>query len=151
MNQNIGFLLTHIDNGVFYDNLLQQIKLLIDNNPYKHICVFNSYTEKYDSYNVPLLHLNQAKFFDGDMFIFDVVSLCIVKNFPLLTNKYYFCQDIPWYKSYNNYQEWAHILEQENLKIIAQNQEIYDLFSICWQKPIGIMEDLKYEKISSIL
>jgi hypothetical protein len=151
MNQDIGFLLTHIDNTAWYDNILKQIRLLIDNNPYKHICVFNSYSEKLDTYNVPLLHISQAKFFEGNIFVFDIVALCIIKNFPLIQNKYFFSRDIPWYRSYNNYQEWTNIFNQNNLNIIAQNQEIYDLYEICWQKPIDTMENFEYDKLSKIL
>ena len=149
--KNIGFLLTNIDNSNYYNELFQQISLLIKNNPYHHICIFNSHSEKINTMNVPILHINQAKFFDGNMFIFDISSLHLIKNFPLIEHKYFVAQDINWIRSYNNYQEWRYILEQDNLDIIASNQYIYDIYDICWKKPVAIMESISYENISKLL
>ena len=151
MNRDLGIIITHINNSDWFDNIFLELKNMIKDNPYKHICIFNSYSEKIITHNVPILHLNQSKFFTGDVIVFDILSLNLIRSFPLLTNKYYYAQDVPWGSNLGAYAEWTSLLEQNKLEVIAKNQEVYDLYEICWKKPLGIMENFQYERLSQIV
>lgn len=151
MTNDLGFLILSIENNEMFHNLLSSIKSFIDKNPYKQICVFNSSSDKVNTFNVPLLHVKQAKFFYGDIIVFDLLSLMLIKNFPNIKNKYFFVNSIPWENNGFSFNEWKSLIEQENLSIIAQNQTVYDIFEICWKQPIGIGESFNYETISKLI
>lgn len=151
MINDLGFLILSIENTELFHNLLSSIKDFINNNPYKQICIFNSVSDKVNTFNIPLLHVKQAKFFHGDIIVFDLLSLMLIKNFPNIKNKYFFVNTIPWEHNGFSFNEWKALIEQENLNIIAQNQAIYDIFDICWKSPIGIGENFSYETISKLI
>ena len=66
-NRDIGFMLIKMYNNPMYDFILKSIKSCIDDNPFNHIVIFNSYCDRIDTMGIPILHLNQAKFFNGSL------------------------------------------------------------------------------------
>jgi hypothetical protein len=151
-NKNLGILLIKLNNNEVYDNIISTIDQLILNNPFSHISIFNSFSDKINTGNVPILHLSHAKFFDGDMVVFDIMGLLLTKNFPNINKRYFYTQDIPWMtdtKAY--YTQWKGLFEHDNLEFIVQNQELYDIYEMIWKKPIGISENFNYEKINSFI
>lgn len=151
MINDLGFLIFSIENNRMFDEILLCIKKYIDNFPYKQVTIFNSVCEKIDTKNIPLLHIKQAKFFDGDIFVFDLIGLMLIKNFPNIKNKYYFASNIPWEQTDLTFTQWSEIFNQPNLNIIAHNKNIYNVFDITWKKPLGISETFNYESLSKIL
>lgn len=151
-NKNVGFVLIKMTNTSLYDSILYTIKEFINNNPFNQYVVFNSYCDKIQTLNIPILHLHQAQFFDGSLILFDLPSIILSKTFPNITDRLYYATDVSWAKSpTTNYQEWQSIYMQDNLNILAANQDIYNLYSICWQKPLGVAERFDYETISQYL
>lgn len=151
LKNNIGFLLTNIDNADTYDQIFEQIRLLIDNNPYREIVIFNSNCDKIITHNIPILHLSHAKFFEGDLWLFDLASVIVSKKFPNIQRKILYCNDMPWIKNRTNYyNEWQKIYDP-SLEFVTANQYLYDIYSICWKNPLDIMEQFNYEKIQHIL
>lgn len=136
---------------MYYDNIFKNIYELINKNPYSNIVIFSSTCDKISTHNIPVLHLTQAKFFNGDLWMFDIMSLVISKNFPNLNRKLLYCNDIPWLQSRNtSYNEWKSLYAQ-NIDFITTNQYLYDIYSICWKIPLDIMESFDNEKIQHIL
>ena len=43
MNRDLGIIITHINNSDWFDNIFLELKNMIKDNPYKHICIFNSF------------------------------------------------------------------------------------------------------------
>jgi hypothetical protein len=151
-NKDIGFILIKIDNSALYDNIFNTIQSFIQNNPYNQYVVFNSFCEKIDNSNIPILHLNQAKFFHGSLVLFDFVSIIISKKFPNIHKKYFYAQNIPWESiPKTQYAELSNFLIDDNLDIITKNQYVYDIYDICWKKPLGISENFDYESLQKIL
>jgi hypothetical protein len=151
IKNNIGFMLINIENDQHHDSMLQNIRKLIDANPYKNIVIFNSICNKITTYNIPILHLSHAKFFEGDLWLFDLTSVIISKNFTNLNKKILYCNDMPWLKNRTNiYNEWLKIYDSD-LDFVTTNQYLYDIYSICWKKPLDIMENFDYEKIQHIV
>ena len=151
MNNDIGFVILNLEENPLHHSILYAIKQIIDANPYKNVCVFNHECAKVDVLNVPLLHLKHAKFFYGDLFVFDTISLMLAKQFPNIKNKYYYAATVPWQNKKYEYQGWRNMFLQDNLNIICQNQKIYDIYDICWKKPLGIAENFTYDKIHKFI
>lgn len=151
IKNNLGFMLINIENNDIYDSILQNIKYLIDNNPYSNIVVFSSNCDKIATYNIPILHLSHAKFFNGDLWLFDLVGVIVSQNFTSLNKKILYCNDIPWIKNRSNlYTEWSKIYDT-SLDFVTTNTYLYDIYSMCWKQPLDIMESFNYEKIQHIV
>ena len=151
LRNSLGFVLLNIENNEYYDNIFTQIHELIKNNPLTNIVVFNSNCDKLATYNVPILHINHAKFFGGDLWLFDMIGLIITKNFTNTKKKILYCNDMPWIKNRNNtYAEWSNLYNKD-IDVVTTNQYLYDIYSMCWSKPLDIMENFNHEKIQHIL
>ena len=150
--KDLGIILVKLQNHEFYDNIINTSQKIIDNNPLSNICIFNSFCDKTDTKNVPILHLSHGKFFHGDLICFDIVSLLLTKNFSNIKNRYFYAQNIPWFEdSTVFFLQWKHLFESANIKIIAKTPDIYNIYDICWQKPIGIAENFKYEELNELI
>lgn len=147
-----GFVFIKLNNSAIYTKYFETIKKLIDENPLNQIVVFNSYNEKINTNSVPILHLSHAKFFYGDLFLFDLPSAMITQGFTNIKKRYLYVNSAPWLDSPStNYKIWENIYGSDNLEFIAQNKTLYDLYSICWKQPVGISENFSYKEISSII
>lgn len=148
--RDYGFLLIKIDQR--YQRLLSVIHDIANNRPYDQTCVFNSNITDLSVDDVPILHLNEMKYFFGNLFVFDIAGLILSQSCPNVYKRYYYAVDTPWNNNPNAfYKEWSNIFEQANLEIIAQNKNISDIYEICWKKPILITEEFSYDAISKIL
>lgn len=152
MKKDIGFILIKLMNDPISDKILSTINNMSKEDPFRQYIVFNSYCELINTHNVPILHLNQSKFFFGDLVLFDVVSLLLAKNFPNINQKYFYATDLPWTKSpESSFSEWKRLLCDPQVSIIAHNQFIADAYDICWKKPIGISENFSYEEVRNLI
>lgn len=151
MKKDLGIILLELDNNSIYDHILTVAKEIIDANPYNQICVFNSKNSKIDNMNVPILHISQAKFFYGNLLIFDTTSLLLAKYFPNIDKVFMYVTDTFWSNNVSSYAYNKSLFQTQNLEFVAQNQELYDLYSICWKQPLKICEELKYDTIKEII
>lgn len=152
MTKDIGFILIKLTNDPIYDTILQAAKEIEDNNPYGQTLIFNSYSDKVNTYNLPILHLSQSQFFYGTLFMFDLSSVILTKKFPNVKNRILYTNNAPWINSPGTrYSEWSSLYEQENLDILTNNMDLYEAYNICWKKPIGILEEFNYDKIKKFL
>ena len=152
INKDIGFVLLNISENSYYDNIFKNIKKFIDHNPYQSITIFSSSQNKVETHNVPILHISHAKFFSGDLVLFDIPSIILTENFTNINNRYLYAQDIPWSAEPSiNFREWSSIYYQNNLKLIACNSSVYDIYNICWKTPSGIAENFDYDKLYQII
>lgn len=151
MKHDVGFILPVLENNNFIIEICRTILSLIDANKKTEFCIFNSYSELAGLNGVPILPISHAKYFKGDLFVFDISSLLIVKNFPSVNNIYYYAIDIAWTSSYSHYSEWEKIFSKNNIKIIANNKHIHDIYNIAWDNSIGISERFEYEEIKEFL
>lgn len=148
MNKNIGFVLIKLQNNPMQDKILQTIKKIEEKNIYGQTVIFNSFTDKADTLNLPILHLSQAQFFYGDLFLFDLASVIVTQKFPNINKRILYTNNLPWTSTNNNlYAEWESIYLQHNLDLLVDSESIYDIYDICWKKPIGIAEEFNYEKV----
>jgi hypothetical protein len=151
LKHSLGFLLFNIDNSDSFDIILKNISELIKINYSSNIVIFSNNCDKINTYNIPILHVNHAKFFDGNLWLFDVLGIVFAKNFTNLNKKILYTNETPWIKNRNNsYNEWKQLYSND-LDFVVANQYIYDIYSLCWKKPIEIMEKFDHEKIQDII
>lgn len=152
MTEDTGFMLLKIVNNTTNDVVFNCVSKFITDNPYKQICVFNSSNDRVCKELVPIVHLNQAKFFHGNLVVFDTMSLLLAKNFPNIKNIFMYASNVFWSKdSYSSYKNIESIFKISNLEFIASSQETYDIYQTCWKKPIGICENFNYEKLKKLI
>jgi hypothetical protein len=143
-------MILNIQNNETHSHILKQISLLINNNPYTDIVIFSNNSDAISTHNVPIFHLNHAKFFNGNLWLFDIVSIILAQKFTNVNKKIFWANDIPWIKNRNNsYYEWHKLYS--NIEFICANKYLYDIYKICWKQPLDIMETFDYEKIQHIL
>jgi hypothetical protein len=152
MNKNIGFILIKLQNTTTHDKILQTIKQIEDDNIYGQTIIFNSYSERIETYNLPVLHLSQAQFFHGKLIIFDLASILLTQKFPNIDKRLMYTNSLPWVTSNSTmYEEWKSLYFQDNLDFIVDSQATYDIYNTCWKQPLGIVEGFEYEKIKEYL
>jgi hypothetical protein len=150
-NNSLGFILLNIQNNELYDQLLQQIANLIKNNPYYNIVIFTNNSDIIATHNVPILHLNHAKFFNGNLWLFDLVSVILTQKFTNFNKRIFYVNDMPWIKNRkNSYYEWNKIYNSD-IDFVCSNQYLYDIYNVCWKKPLDVMESFNHEKVQSII
>jgi hypothetical protein len=138
---NIGFYLTNISSqDIFIRNFLSTINDLCSLRPYDNIVIFNS---KYDIVDVDhkyyVLHINQAKYFDGILFVFDTVGANLTKTFPAPKKQILIIKDQEWSnKLDSSYMYWHNIYH--NFDLLVNNKDMYNLCSLCWKTPIASIE-----------
>jgi hypothetical protein len=150
--KDIGFLIIQMNNDPVYDRILQTIKIIETNNPSGQTIIFNSQNEKINTYNLPILHVSQAQFFDGLLMVFDLPSLIMTKSFPNLKQRILYTNMAHWtMNTQTRFSEWQSLYEQNNLDIITSTEQLYDLYNICWKKPLGISETFSYEELCKLI
>ena len=132
MSKNdIGFVLIKLTNSAFYDKILETIQKFISYNPFDQIVIFNSYCDKLDTKNIPILHISHSQFFNGKLVMFDLASVMISQKFTNVNSRYLYVQDIPWMNSpKSNYAEWLNLYSSPNLNLIASDSTLYDIYSL---------------------
>ena len=151
-NRDTGFVFIKLDNNNAYNRYFETIREFINNNPVDQTVIFNSYNERINTNNIPILHLSHAKFFYGNLFLFELGAAILSKNFTNINKRYLYVHNAPWLESpSSSYSIWKDVYGSENLEFITANQQIYDLYEICWKKPIGISENFTYEELSKII
>jgi hypothetical protein len=134
MNNQIGFYIPLVSNT----QLSQQIINVLNNISSKYNTVlFNSQYDFIDQEprKFSVLHCNQSKYFYGILFAFDINSISIIDHFPAPHKKIFVTSDIFWQnKTYPA--KVSHDLIMNNIDVITYNSKAYDLYDICFKKPL---------------
>jgi hypothetical protein len=151
MIKEIGFFIPKIDNKSSI-NIINTIAKYINHNKDHHCVLFNSHTGIEIPNNIPILHLYHARFFNGILIVNDIQGMIISNNFTNFERRILYADRIPWYGNSgiaNRY--WKNVFKLDKTDIIVNNQYTYDIFDICFQKPIAISEHFKYEEIKQYI
>lgn len=147
--KNLGFFLLHIDDTTS-SGILDSLNILSHQIDKKFI-IFNSYNNS-SNYSIPILHINQSKFFCGDAVVFDIIGLLIALSCYKIRNIYYYAYNIPWViDQTTDYKFWSELFDTDKVKIIAQNKEIYDIFNMVWKQPLTIAEEIVTDEFIKVL
>lgn len=151
---DIGFYLLDItaDNDQ-QNKIIDSINGLCKKRPYDNIVLFNNQFARIDNNKkYYILHVQQAKYFNGVLFVFDTRSAMITQTFPAPKKQIMCINDPEWTRSTSlPYSFWHNIYMKSNVEIVANNQASYDICDICWKKPIHLMNEINYEEFDNVL
>ena len=87
---NIGFYLLDVDTqNQEHQTILNSINQLCSNRPYDNIVLFNNKFNALDvDHKYYILHISEAKYFKGILFVFDIKSAMLTKTFPAPKKQY---------------------------------------------------------------
>lgn len=151
MKNDLGFLCLDLKQTVEHNTLMSIIRSIIDNNPFNQVCVFNHSSSRTGYENVPVLPISHCKFFEGDLFLFDILSLSMSKNFPGIKTKYLYYPSIPWTPPNNYYMMWKDLLKDSDLKIITTDTVLQQIYKTCWDIDTKNIENFSYEGITNAI
>lgn len=151
---DIGFYLIDADHSEKCNAIIDTINNMVDSHPYDNIILFNNQYNRIDNNNkkFPILHINQAKYFDGYLLVFDTKSTIISKTFPAPKKQFLYVDEASWSKDGSiPVLFWHSIFLNPNIILIASNESIKDLLTLCWDPPVSIMPNINakdlYESI----
>lgn len=150
---DIGFYLINVDHSPKNDIIINTINNMIDDNPYDNIVLFNSRYDRIDSEKkFPIIHINQAKYFRGYLFLFDIKSAIITKTFPSPVKQILYVDTLGWVKDKTIPSLfWNGIYDNTDIALIAQNQEIHDILNLCWSEPIDTINDINHKELYNVI
>jgi hypothetical protein len=153
---NIGFYLLDIDQeNQNCLGLLAMINDLCLLRPKDNIVVFSNTPNAIIQGNrYYMLHVSQAKFFKGNLYLFDHKSRLLTQTFKTPAKQVMYIAEIPWGRestTQNLYTQWQNQYGSSNLEFIAHSQEVYDLLDICWKKPVKLLPQLSAEEFNNVI
>ena len=67
---------------------------------------------------------------------------------PIPTKKLFYILNLEWlYEKNQNYELLRNIYNNKSIELIVKSQDHFNIVKSCWKKPIGIVEDIHFEKI----
>jgi hypothetical protein len=99
-----------------------------------------------------VLPLYEAKYHKSSFFVWNLLSLELVLEFPN-TQKiiYYQNQEIPWADNKNiPYLAWSNIFDNDKVTVITDDPIVNEIFTLTWKPPVFI-DNLDSEKLYEIL
>lgn len=151
---NIGFYLLDVANdNQKHQQLLKTINSLCESRPFDNIVIFNNQFNTIDlDHKYYILHINQAKYFDGILFVFDIKSAVLTKTFPSPKKQILLVDKNEWSIKKNvPYKFWHNIYNSDNFELIVENKDMFDLCELCWKKPISIIMNFQTKDIENVL
>jgi hypothetical protein len=153
---NVGFYILDIKqdnpNAIALLNVINDVCKL---RPQDNIVVFSNTPDAIISGNkYYMLHVSQAKFFKGVLFLFDHKSRLLTQTFLTPKKQVMFMMDTPWGKENTTqelYSNWKTQYGSDNLEFVATNQEVYDLLDICYKEPVSLMSEVSPEEINNVI
>jgi hypothetical protein len=150
---DIGFYLLDIapDNEK-QDTILKGINEFCSLNPYYNVVLFNNQFAKIDTKKYYTLHIQQAKYFTGLLFIFDVRSAMLTQTFPAPKKQILYTPEAEWSKKLAlPYTFWKNIYMKDNIEIITDNKDTYSLCEICWKQPLYLLDQINGKEINNVV
>jgi len=151
---NIGFYLLDIN----ADNQEQQLVLksinqLCKDRPYDNIVIFNNRFDALDmDHKYYTLHISEAKYFKGLLFVFDIRSAILTRTFPAPTKQILYVSKNTWSEKKNiPYKFWHDIYMDKNFELITDNQDMYELCDICWKTPVSNVINFQPRDIENVI
>lgn len=151
---DIGFYLLDItSNNEQQDTIIRSINDLCYSRPYDNIVLFNNQFAKIDNNKkYYTLHIQQAKYFDGYLFVFDTRSAMLTQTFPSPKKQILFLSSPEWSSNPSlPYSFWENIYMKDNIELITNQKETYDLCDICWKQPLHLLTEINSKEINNVI
>lgn len=151
---NIGFYLLDIDiSNTYHNQILQSIKELCKILPYEDIVLFENQSKIiHENTGYYALHINEAKYFKGLLFVFDAKSLMLTRLFPAPQKQIFVMNEPDWLKNKGAaYQVWKNIYLSDNIDLVTTDADLETLCKICWKDPVANIKELNGEALNNVI
>jgi hypothetical protein len=151
---NIGFYLLDIDvQNQKHTMILNSINALCTARPYDNIILFNNRFNTVDiDHKYYTLHISEAKFFKGILFVFDIKSALLTKTFPAPKKQILHISENTWSEKKDiPYKFWESIYMNNKFELIADNQDMFELCDICWKTPLSTVQNFQPKDIENVI
>ena len=151
---DIGFYLLDVEpDNAIQNKIITAINDLCGMCPYDNIVLFNNQFNKIDvGHKYYMLHIQQAKYFDGILFVFDIKSAMLTQTFPSPKKQILYISNPEWHNNGSiPHGFWNNIYLKNNFEIITDNQQTYDLCEICWKKPLSLIQDINSQELQNVI
>lgn len=134
-------------------NILSAINGLCKIRPYDNIVLFNNQFNAIDiDAKYYMLHINQAKFFNGLLFVFGTKEALLTQTFPGPTKQIIYMNQPEWSSHIDMpYTFWSNIYLRPNIELLTDSLNTHDLLNICWKKPLPLIDSLTTENINYVI
>jgi hypothetical protein len=151
---NIGFYLLDVDvQNQKQTMILNSINALCTARPYDNIVLFNNRFNTIDvGHKYYTLHISEAKFFKGVLFVFDIKSALLTKTFPAPKKQILHISENIWSEKKDiPYKFWESIYMNDRFELIADNQDMFELCDICWKTPLATIQNFQPKDIENVI
>tara|TARA_B100000902_G_scaffold400060_1_gene475389 strand:- start:34683 stop:35153 length:471 start_codon:yes stop_codon:yes gene_type:complete len=151
---NIGFYILDIDpQNQHQATLLNSINELCKARPYDNIVLFNNKFNTIDlDHKYYILHISEAKFFKGVLFVFDIRSALLTKTFPAPQKQILHIRDNTWSEKKDiPYRFWESIYMNDKFELIADSKDMFELCDTCWRTPIATVQHFQPKDIENVI
>ena len=151
---NIGFYLLDVDvQNQKQTMILNSINALCTARPYDNIVLFNNRFNTIDvGHKYYTLHISEAKFFKGVLFVFDIKSALLTKTFPAPKKQILHISENIWSEKKDiPYKFWESIYMNNKFELIADNQDMFELCDICWKTPLSTVQNFQPKDIENVI
>lgn len=151
---NIGFYLLDIDiSNSYHNTILQTMRDLCKLLPYEEIVLFDNQSKViHENTGYYVLHINEAKYFKGTLFVFDAKSLALTRHFPAPKKQIFVMNQADWTLNRTTpYNVWESIYMNDNVDLVTTNSDLNTLCKICWKDPISDINELNGATLRDVL
>jgi len=151
---DIGFYLLDVDaKNSLQTKILTAVNQLCEDRPYDNIIVFNNQFNRLDHrHKYYMLHIQQAKYFDGILFVFDTKSAMLTQTFPSPKKQIMFMSEPEWaINPALPYGFWYNIYMKPQIELLTDKKETHDIIDICWKKPIGLIPEINSKELQNVI
>jgi hypothetical protein len=133
--------------------ILNSINALCTARPYDNIVLFNNRFNTIDvGHKYYTLHISEAKFFKGVLFVFDIKSALLTKTFPAPKKQILHISENIWSEKKDiPYKFWESIYMNDRFELIADNQDMFELCDICWKTPLATIQNFQPKDIENVI
>jgi hypothetical protein len=150
---NIGFYLLDVDSSSYHRQILKAINDLCQLRPVDNIVLFNNQFNTIDlEQKYYILHINQAKFFKGPLFVFGTKASMLTNTFPCPTKQILYMQTPEWSEHPElPFTAWSNIYLNDNTYLLTDNIDTHNLIKICWKEPLPLINSINAEALNNVL
>lgn len=132
--------------------IIREINKVDSLDTYWDIIVF--YLE-YDRFiiapNFALMNMVEAYGMDGPIISTSIETTKISLNCVRATKRLFYVFEMEWANSPHNVDELIDVYMNPEIELIARSEDHAKVIERCWKKPIAVIENFNYEKLTNLI
>jgi len=154
MSKNLGCFLFDVVTDQEKE-ILSLFNNLLEKNPNINGCLFT--TNYQNTINqlkrFSIFPLYEAKYYYGDVLVWDIISLDIVKSFPNVEKIFYFQGPyLPWTgNTHLEYSMWESLFCNPKITVISNLTEVKEIFDLVWSTKCELIKTMNAESLYEVV